>query len=148
MFASPNTSGVYHLWASAWKAFDLVSVPGFPKGLCPLRNENVMSYQCEHEHDPMAWCWCTPQNVIDEHDMNMAMFMEGFDSRIQADRDAYATAHYGRHDTKSVGIQAISVNAGLPQTVEHLYEGQHRLDIDDTGRSQFFFHNAGWHRNI
>jgi hypothetical protein len=68
----------------------------------------VTCKDCGREHHEEAWCFCTPQSVIDHHDLNMKMWMEGFDPRIEADRIAYSAAHYGRHDVSALGLMAVT----------------------------------------
>ena len=62
----------------------------------------------------------------DEFNLLMSMYHEGFDYKVQKDRDAYAVAHYGRHDVKSIGILAVSFRVSMNEWTGP----QHRLDDD------------------
>ena len=92
-------------------------------------SETVKCERCGCEHDPMAWCRCTPTNVIAQHELRHQMFFEGFDPDSEEDQKAYAAAHYGRHDRKFLGVNAIAFPVPQIMPDDRIPEGLRRSTL-------------------
>ena len=82
------------------------------------------------------WCPCVPQWIIDEYNLRHQMQLEGFyDFRTDTyDEKGYAAAHYGKHDRKYLGLNAVGVV--MPTVVPHdrKYLGLNAVGLSRTVR--------------
>lgn len=70
---------------------------------------------CGHEHDPDAWCWCVPQDIIDADILRTDMLVRGFNPDDIEDINRYEAEFYGKHDAKNIGWGAWRI--AVPQII-------------------------------
>jgi hypothetical protein len=78
------------------------------------------------------WCWCYSQEHINHVETQIDMFIRGYNADKAEDVERYKADHYGKHDRKQLGMNAVSCAIVPERRTRHRCDDEFYL-LDWTG---------------